>query len=383
MTETIHDTREPVRRIATDTDAPPVGTAICLSGGGFRAMLFHAGVLWRLCETGWLWQVDRVSSVSGGAMTAAALAQVWRPLQSADDPRSAYEELVVQKVRTLASHTIDRPSVIRGALSPFTTIGEEVEDALKRYLLDETMLSSLPTTPPKFIFNATNIGSGALVRFSRSELADWRVGRILHPSLPLSTAVAAASAFPPFLSPYRLDLTGQTWEPSDDNDLGTPDYRDEFALTDGGVYDNLGLETAWKRCRTLFVSDAGGILSPEPDPAGDWARHIVRITHVLDHQVRSLRKRQVIDSFKAHDREGVYVGIRSDITKYKAPDCLPAPYSATIVLADIKTRLKKLSDSDQKRLINWGYAIADAGLRSFIDHDATPPPAYPYPGGVT
>ena len=32
--------------------APTSGTALCLSGGGYRAMLFHVGVLWRLNEAG-------------------------------------------------------------------------------------------------------------------------------------------------------------------------------------------------------------------------------------------------------------------------------------------------------------------------------------------
>jgi len=44
-------------------------------------------------------------------------------------------------------------------------------------------------------------------------------------------------------------------------------------LTDGGVYDNMRIETAWKRCRTILVSDGGGKLQPEADPHADWARH--------------------------------------------------------------------------------------------------------------
>jgi NTE family protein len=27
---------------------PELGTALCLSGGGYRAMLFHLGAIWRL-----------------------------------------------------------------------------------------------------------------------------------------------------------------------------------------------------------------------------------------------------------------------------------------------------------------------------------------------
>jgi hypothetical protein len=51
----------------------------------------------------------------------------------------------------------------------------------------------------------------------------------------------------------------------------------DVVLTDGGVYDNLGLETAYKRCRTLLVSDAGQPLSSERDPHEDWARHAMRV----------------------------------------------------------------------------------------------------------
>ena len=46
----------PVQPIPTDDDnRPPEPTsALCLSGGGYRAMVFHIGVLWRLYETGLL-----------------------------------------------------------------------------------------------------------------------------------------------------------------------------------------------------------------------------------------------------------------------------------------------------------------------------------------
>ena len=42
-------------------------TALCLSGGGYRAMLFHLGTLWRLNDGALLRIRDRISSVSGGS----------------------------------------------------------------------------------------------------------------------------------------------------------------------------------------------------------------------------------------------------------------------------------------------------------------------------
>lgn len=45
----------PVVELPADAGKPlKQGIAICLSGGGYRAMLFHVGVLWRLAEAGYL-----------------------------------------------------------------------------------------------------------------------------------------------------------------------------------------------------------------------------------------------------------------------------------------------------------------------------------------
>src|SRR5262249_27784312 len=63
-----------------DRDGPRPGTGLCLSGGGYRAMLFHLGALWRLNELGLLHSLQRISSVSGGSITAAVLGHRWRRL---------------------------------------------------------------------------------------------------------------------------------------------------------------------------------------------------------------------------------------------------------------------------------------------------------------
>jgi NTE family protein len=68
----------PVRFIEPDADdprAPSAGIALCLSGGGYRAMLFHLSALKRLNEIAYLPKLRRVSSVSGGSITAGVLAR--------------------------------------------------------------------------------------------------------------------------------------------------------------------------------------------------------------------------------------------------------------------------------------------------------------------
>ena len=50
------------------------GIGLCLSGGGYRAMVYHVGAIIRLHELGLLSRIDRISSVSGGSITAGVLA---------------------------------------------------------------------------------------------------------------------------------------------------------------------------------------------------------------------------------------------------------------------------------------------------------------------
>ena len=66
---------EPVEVLPQDQGrAVEEGIGIALSGGGYRAMLFHLGSLLRLVEAGIVHRASRISSVSGGSITSAKLA---------------------------------------------------------------------------------------------------------------------------------------------------------------------------------------------------------------------------------------------------------------------------------------------------------------------
>jgi NTE family protein len=209
-------------------------------------------------------------------------------------------------------------------------------------------------------------------------MRDYRVGEFKSPDIPLAQAVAASSAFPPVLSPFEIRLDPGRFTPNSGLDLQRKPFTTHVFLTDGGVYDNLGLETAWKRYQTVLVSDGGGKLQPEEEPKTDWARHSYRVLDLIDNQVRSLRKRQVIDSYKSGTRKGTYWGIRTNIADYGLPDPLPCPFERTTALAEVATRLKRLPDDVQERLINWGYAVCDAALRKHVDPQLNKP-VFPYP----
>jgi NTE family protein len=286
--------------------------------------------------------------------------------------------MVVGPLRDLADRTIDvRPSFL-GIVTPFRTINDYVAKAYKELLGDKT-LQDLPDEPPRFVFNATNLQSTVLWRFSKPYAWDWKVGQIPRPEIPLTRVVAASSAFPPFLSPATFRVRHEQFAAHDSDELRRPPYTTDPALTDGGVYDNLGLETVWKNYRTVLVSDGGGKTMPEPKVARDWAQLSWRVVMVIDNQVRSLRKRTLIASYKEKERKGAYWGIRTDITNYELAATLPCPFEQTTDLADIGTRLKKIDRTTQERLINWGYAVCDAALRAHVDSNYPVPVDFPYP----
>lgn len=375
-------TLSPVHFIQTDRpdDEPSEGIGLCLSGGGYRAMLFHLGSLWRLSESGYLPKLNRISSVSGGSITAGVLGLKWDRLGFDGNGMAArFGSEVVAPVREMAGHTLDAEEIVKGIFLP-GSIADHIAAAYRARLFGDATLQDLPREP-RFVINATNVQSGALWRFMRPYMRDYRVGEVRDPLVPLAVAVAASSAFPPFLSPLTLHLSPASFSPAKGGaeDLHTEAYMREVVLTDGGVYDNLGLETVWKRYRTVLVSDAGGQLEPQDKPNHDWARHTYRVLNLIDNQVRALRKQQAVGSFVAGTRTGTYWGIRTDIAHYDLPTALPCPVEQTLALANVPTRLAALDPTLQERLINWGYAACDAGMRKHFDPTLPQPSGFPYP----
>ena len=363
---------------AIEDRAPEPGMGLCLSGGGYRAMIFHVGVLWRLYEAGLLLKLKRISSVSGGSITAGVLALKWNRL-SGDSARfdEEFVKEIVQPLRALASVTIDVSGIIFGVLLP-GRVSDRITAAYEKHLFGAATLQDLPDSP-RFVINATNVQSAALWRFSKPYMGDYRVGLVKNPTTRLSQAVCASSAFPPILSPMELSLNPSAFEPNSGEDLQRLPFTTKVFLSDGGIYDNLGLETVWKRYQTIFVSDAGGKVAAEESPKSNWASHSYRVLEIIDNQVRSQRKQHLIESYQAGERKGGFWGIRTDIADYQLANALPCPHARTIELAEIPTRLAAMTDHLQERLINWGYAITDAALRKYVDAHLPRPNGFPYP----
>lgn len=363
-----------------DVLSPDTRTGLALSGGGFRAVLYHCGALIRLNELGYLPKLDRITSVSGGSITSARLAARWTALEfDANGVARNLDQEVIQPLRTFCQQTLD-VRVIGWGLLPFTKTGtERLIEAYNTQLLDGMTLDQLPQRPD-FIFKSTNLQTGRNLRFSRNRVADYLVGEIKDTSLfKVAQAVAASSAFPPVLSPVTIKLKQSDWSDMEGTEFfGQPSFMETLNLTDGGVYDNLGLERI-DRFGTILISDAGkpfnhgttfGPLSP---------KQILRALDIGMDQARA-RRTSTLFALQKHTGQTLgYWGIDMGETKHPAPGLLPRAADVVKQIAAIRTRLNEFSPSEQGLLINWGYVGCDERMRSYVAREAPPPEGLPVP----
>ena len=350
------------------------GIALCLSGGGYRAALFHLGGLRRLHEVGVLAQLDEITSVSGGSITAAVLAYA---LAASGGPTlTDLDAQLARPLRAFTRRNIRTPALVRRLL-PWNWFradtGARQLVAAYRSMVPDFACSQLPVRPD-FVFCSTDMAFGVSWTFTRAAVGDYMAGT-MAPRLAddVATAVAASSCFPPIFNPLdprvsAADLTGGQYD--------KPDRAAHIAglrLTDGGAYDNLGLEPAWKGRSVVLVSDGGGPFEASSDQGLVW--RIGRYTDILYRQVGALRKRWLIASFIAGAMQGTYWGVAGATSNYdQAAPGYPDDVADELI-ARIRTDLDAFSDAEAAVLENHGYALADAAVQRHVPGlIATPAP---------
>lgn len=338
------------------------GISLAMSGGGYRATLFHLGVLQRLHELGILERVVHFSSVSGGSITAGMLAH-----DLASHPGANWQERIdriTKALRDFCSKTIDTGTIIGGVLNPFRRTSDLLASHYED-LFGNVQLSSLPNSPT-FTFCSTNLQTGRLVHLVRDGIVDYRIGKT-SATVSLARAVAASSAFPPFLSPVVIDVGGAPWVPVRDLSTFNADshYNKKLYLADGGAYDNMGLEPVWDRYTTVLVSDAGAPYKPQPDISTDWLTQLNYVFEIATDQARGVRKRWLIEQYDRNVMAGAYWGIGTELAGYELPDAVFIPPAKAHELSLMRTRLDAFSPTEQADLIDWGYAVSDAAMRKW------------------
>jgi NTE family protein len=131
-------------------------------------------------------------------------------------------------------------------------------------------------------------------------------------------------------------------------------------LSDGGVYDNLGLEPVWKDHAVLLASDGGATFDAGPDRGFFW--RLKQYTAVMSRQAGAIRKRWLISSFIQGELGGTYWGIGSSAASY----AFSGGYSENLVdrvVSEVRTDLDAFSEAEQAVLENHGYILAEAAIR--------------------
>ena len=194
---------------------------LALSGGGFRASLYHLGLVRFLRDAGILSRVSQITSVSGGSIFAAHLVLNWdRYNGSPEDFEAAASELIAfvqldvrnRIVRrfplTLPLRWLRRPLRLPNRKLSRTGL---LEYHYEKFLYGDTSLFELPEQPQLHIL-ATNLSEGCLCAFSRDGLlmmrrraqGVYRPERIHVGLATVAMAVTASSAFPGFFPPLEL-----------------------------------------------------------------------------------------------------------------------------------------------------------------------------------
>ena len=327
---------------------------LALSGGGFRASLYHIGVLARLAELDLLRGIEYLSCVSGGSIIGAHYyLEVRRLLQIKTDQQITRQDYIkiVQRVAVDFLAGVQRNIRTRIAAEWLTNLkmiflpdysrtrraGELYESEIYSRVEDgeggKRWLNNLYVRPkgdenlvpkdnnwrrsnkvPILVLNATTLNTGHNWQFTASWMgeapagtdeeidANYRLRRMYYQELPadrqairLGEAVAASACVPGLFEPLSLSRIYKR----DGNPISV-------RLVDGGVYDNQGIASLLEQgCNVLLVSDASGQMDSENQPSSGVLGVPLRSNSILQARVRSAQHREL----EARRRSGLLRGL--------------------------------------------------------------------------
>jgi len=194
---------------------------LALSGGGFRASLYHLGLIRFLRDAGILSQVTHITAVSGGSIIAAHLVLNWNRYNGSANEFDAAASEFLPFVRLDVRNRIVRrvpltlplrwPRKLLGLSNRKLTRTGQLEYHYEKFLFGDTSLFELPERPQLHLL-ATNLNEGCMCSFSRQGLLmarpqpghTIRMDRIHVGLATVAMAVAASSAYPGFFPPLEL-----------------------------------------------------------------------------------------------------------------------------------------------------------------------------------
>lgn len=254
---------------------PRVG--LTFSGGGFRATAFGLGAMRALHDRGVLPEVRVVSGISGGSLLTAMWAYGPEDFGEFDNTvtdlltRGLQMELVKRTFtprRVLANFLSTASAALPGGKTRprSSTRTEALVDALATRPFGAKLMAEVTHPNLSTVISATDLSTGNAVRFGNHVSSCSPHGAIAG-SVPVSDAVAASAAFPVLLPQLNRTYTFNRTDGSE--------HTQTMMMTDGGVYDNLGLSPLLQgrsRQYTSHVYDLDYIIAVDAGPGRTAAR---------------------------------------------------------------------------------------------------------------
>lgn len=223
------------------------------------------------------------------------------------------------------------------------------KDGIKRSL----KLGDLPEKPV-FIYCSTDVSFGINWEFRRKRVGDYHVGYADKSNWPLALAVAASSCFPPIFGPMKIgldpaDFKGGSYQKDDRDDLVA-----RLKLSDGGVYDNFGIEPVDRGYETTIISDGGSAFSYMG--TSNPISRLMRYMTVMMNQVASLRKRIFFTGITEKRYTGAYINIAYERTAPPGTN-FDGYVSSELrnMIAGVRTDLDRFTEAEASILENHGY----------------------------
>lgn len=386
---------------------------LALSGGGFRAALYHIGVMAQLARRQILPHVNTISAVSGGSILAAYyVLRLERELVEhggALDPMdyvSLMHELELEFLQAVQKNmrmrTFANPLKNLKMIRPSYSRSDRMGELLDRYFF-EPALTGAPGSRtskieirclggiedkrgsrfPRLVLNATSLNTGHAWRFDGTTMGEstpanedeWDFNRsalfaaaptyeqmtLKRGRISIGKAVAASAAVPGMFQPLQV----------------THLYEDPVQLVDGGVFDNQGIDALIDGgCTHVIVSDAGGQMLDVKRAPSWFLGAALRSSAVQYGRVRELGLERARSRYGPkrlaliHTRRGVRPSSRPWRNKEGTLEGIPSaqqrpdehsPVHAAVqeLLANIRTDLDVFNDVEGRSLMLSGYLLAD------------------------
>ena len=326
---------------------------LALSGGGFRASLFHIGVLAALAERDLLKHIEVISCVSGGSIIGAyyylQLKLLLEEKKDEDITRQDYMELVKETAeyflagvqKNLRMHIFSNLSanfkMLSKNYSRTNRLGELYEEFLFRPIIERharkrkkagneaakskyealfdngrrICMSDLFINPdddfvfatdnwkrqnkvPQLILNATSLNTGHNWQFTASWMGEPAAGIIADIDVKSRLRRMYYRDAPPEYQQFPLGsaVGASSCVPVMFEPLPMNDLYPgiDLQLIDGGLHDNQGIASIVdEECKNVFISDASGQLPTKTDSVTGAFPLFMRSDTILQERLRELQ----------------------------------------------------------------------------------------------